>query len=73
MWRVSFTDYLRECQKQGLADLIFVPGLHQSVQGRVTMAKSIQCAKRWSPLNVAMFGIYVRFRGGNPTFNVVDV
>ena len=35
--------HLHGCQKQGLKDLIFVSRLRQSVQGRATMAKTIQC------------------------------
>ena len=38
------TVHLHGCQKQGLKDLIFVSRLRQSVQGRATMAKTIQCA-----------------------------
>ena len=41
---ITFTDHLHGCQKQGLKDLIFVSRLRQSVEGRATMAKTIQCA-----------------------------
>ena len=41
---ITFTVHLHGCQKQGLKDLIFVSRLRQSVQGRATMAKTVQCA-----------------------------
>ena len=59
--------HLHGCQKQGLKDLIFVSRLRQSVQGRATMAKTIQCAdgpekeKGYSFLIIwpFLFGIYI--------------
>ena len=66
---ITFTVHLHGCQKQGLKDLIFVSRLRQSVQGRATMAKTIQCADGLEKVTPFKHGdgwylrIYVRFLG----------